>query len=116
MSGTGLHTIWRLVENVSPLTGKSQSGVAALVAKSDVTIHINSFTGCAEVNSSRGDAIIDLKKSILNTIKFVSFFLFLVLLYYFYKMYGQYVEKRDREELVQWISNFYEHNAPEVSI
>jgi hypothetical protein len=114
VSGTGLHTIWRLVEDVSPLTGVSGAGEAALVAKASVQIQLSPSTGCAVVTAAKGDAVVDLKSSIWNVINIISFFLFIAFLFFAYKMYGQYVDRRDRQEIVDWITNFYQHNAPEV--
>lgn len=115
VSGTGVHTIWRLVEEVAPLTGVDSSGAVALVAKADIKVTLNSATGCATVASTRGDAVVDLKKTILHIVSVVSFLLFLVGLFYAYKMYGKYVERKERQAIIDWITNFYQHNAPEVT-
>lgn len=114
VSGTGVHTIWRLVDEISPLTGVSEAGEVALVGQADVKITLNPATGCAVVTTTRGDAVVDTKKYIWNIITFFGFCTFAVFLYFAYKMYGEYVERRERQDLIEWITNFYRHNAPEV--
>lgn len=115
VSGTGVHTIWRLVEEVSPLLGVSQEGGAALVDRGKVTIALQPATGCAALAVDRGEAVLDTRQSIWATLKLILFLVCIGLCFAGYRAYGQYVENRDRQEIVDWITNFYQHNAPDVS-
>ena len=86
----------------------------ALVDKGKVTIALQSATGCAALAVERGEAVVDTRQSIWATVKVILFLFFVGLCFAGYRAYGQYVESRERQEIVDWITNFYQHNAPEV--
>ncbi len=67
-----------------------------------------------ETSITRGEAVTDVKRSLRSIVHIAGFFCMILIAIASYFAYQKYEKQREHQELVSWLTNFYQHNAPEV--
>ena len=77
-------------------------------------LSLDSHTGCADISLKQGDAVTDSRSSKWLQLRGLLFLILVALCVGGYFGYQKYEDNRKKQELANWLTNFYKHNAPEV--
>ncbi len=97
-----------------PLKGRRNDGQDALVSSCHLSLVVNPSTGVIDASTQQGEAIVDRKQTVWTYIQIFGFFLLICALFSAYSLYSRYDNHRRRQLHLEWLTNFYKHNAPEV--
>jgi uncharacterized membrane protein YukC len=97
------------------LIGEDSEGHASDMTSADVTVSILPRLGHHSVAVQQGTSLRDARRGYWGYIKSIGFFAVMFLLVGVYLLYQRFEKQREHQVLVDWLTDFYQKHAPEVS-